>query len=700
MISDLGIIFKVYLISLGLQFLVWPWVSKWFKGLADGGWALGRVLGLLSISLPVWFVGHVLPVNTDLGVTIVILLLVLIGLRITQGCDPRIRVGPLRIIFVEEGLFLLGLVGLSLVRGFQPDILGLEKFMDFGFIKQYLVSSKLPVNDMWLAGESINYYSFGHFLASILTRIWGVGLAVGYNLMLAWILGTSLALSFSIIVSLGGGMIGGIMGSLLACLGGNSHVLWYLIKNNGLENYWYADATRFIANTIHEYPGYSFVVSDLHAHVLGLPVVLAFILVLVNFWRWLQAPAKGGQAAESSEPYYTIAADRRRFGTTFRLAVILGVLMGVMAMTNTWDVAIYGLLLVVFGVCKGTTLPRPNGREGPRLKPLLLGSDPLKLGLIIVVAGVVAVPWFLNFVSFSDGVALVDSRSPIWQMGVLWGGHIVVTLLGLWLAIGKKVKKKNLLVVALGMTAILLLIIPEILYVKDIYSSHQRANTMFKLTYQSFIMMSLLFGWVVGRMMTRCRPQPKAGRPLKVRNPLTLRCRALKVTNCLSLSLMFVLWGGLMIFPIQSFDSYYGGFKNYKGISGLSWLKKDNDKWEIIKYLEENRDNKNLVEAVGDSYSLLNSVSAFSGVPTVVGWRVHEWLWRGGYDVVREREGKVRNFYENGDRQILEDYDVGWVVVGVDEKKEYKVNESEIQKLGQIVWRGGDSYLVKITADR
>lgn len=621
MINDLGVIFKVYLISLGLQFLVWPWVSKWFGDLKDRGWALGRVLGLLAISLPIWFVGHALPVNTEIGIAITLLLLVLIGLRSVQHREKLNK-----IILIEEGLFFFGLLTLSLVRAFQPDILGLEKFMDFGFIKQYLISSSLPINDMWLAGESINYYSFGHFLASILVRVWGVGLGLGYNLILGWILGTSLALSFSVIVTLGGGVIGGLMGAFLTSLGGNSHALWYLLKNRGLTGYWYADATRFIENTIHEFPGYSFVVSDLHGHVLGFPIVLAFILVLIGVRSRLRG-------------------------------VILGIFIGVMMMTNTWDVAIYGLLLIVFGL-------------------LLLIYRKIKVRelfiLILIIggtAGATALPWLLTFRSFSDGVSLVSTRSPVWQMGVLWFGHVTITLLAFWLVWGKKIKKQYLAVVAIGLTSILLLLIPEMLYVRDIYSSHQRANTMFKLTYQAFIMMSLLFGWVVGNQKTKYFTRV----------------------------VMVFLWGGLMIFPVQAFSSYYGGFKKYQGLDGLVWLRKDKDRWGIIEYLEKNRDGKNLVEAVGDSYSKLNSVSAFSGTPTVVGWRVHEWLWRGGYDVVRKREGWVKDFYETENKNIIDDFNVGWVVVGPDEKKEYNVNENKIFSLGEVVWSGRESYLVKVT---
>jgi len=444
-------------------------------------------------------------------------------------------------------------------------------------------------------------------------------------------------LAFSIVINIGGGVVGGLMGSLLTCLGGNSHILWYLVKNKGFAGYWYADATRFIENTIHEFPGYSFVVSDLHAHVLGLPIVLAFILILV--------------------------------GKGVKNWVALGVLMGIMAMTNTWDVAVYGLLLGVFVLVNFKKVHIKN------------------LFLMIGVAGVVALPWLLNFSQISEGVIFVNQRSPIWQLGVLWGGHIAVTLIGLWLAIGKKVRKRNLMIFALGITAILLLLIPEVVYVKDIYGSHQRANTMFKLTYQAFIMMGLLFGWVIGKVMNNVRHSGKCS----LRN--ASRISMPKAVLCVAI---VILWAGFMLFPLQAFSSYYGGFKNYKGLDGLTWLKKDTDKWGMIEYLEKNRDGKNMVETVGDSYSKLNSVSAFSGTPTVVGWRVHEWLWRGGYDVVREREQMVRGFYEMGDEKLLEDFNVGWIVVGVDERKEYKIDEKELLKLGEVVFSGEEGYLIKL----
>lgn len=107
-----------------------------------------------------------------------------------------------------------------------------------------------------------------------------------------------------------------------------------------------------------------------------------------------------------------------------------------------------------------------------------------------------------------------------------------------------------------------------------------------------------------------------------------------------------------------------------------------------------------MVEAVGDSYTEFNAVSVFSGVPTIEGWRVHEWLWRGGYETVTQREAEVKTIYETYEtekrKELLERYNVGWILVGADENEKYEVNEEQIKALGEVVYQEGGTYLVKI----
>ena len=650
MTSDLVIIFQVYLISFGLQLIAWPWLFKFGKKLADYGWASGRVAVSLTTALIIWFFGHLkAAVNNDFGIAMTLLVIVfltwkVLGKEIKPAFKILRKIGGF--VLVEEILFAAGLVIYAIVRGYQPDILGLEKFMDFGFIKSYLSSSTLPANDMWWAGGAINYYSFGQFWAGVLIRIWGVGAGVGYNLMLAFILASTLSLAFSVVVNLFAEKelsrpkmtMAGLVGAALVTLGGNSHTLWSFLTKGTLTGYWYADATRFIHNTIHEFPGYSFVVSDLHGHVLSLPMVLIFILLLIAWQK-----------------------ERRRL-----TEIGLGILLGVMAMTNTWDSAIYGLLVVML-----LALCFLSGQ----LKVRKIMATLMVIGVGAVIT---ALPWLIGFKSISDGLAAVGERTPLWQLAVLWAIHVGVTVAALTVAVTGK--NKNWLVLALGLSAISLILLPEFIYVRDIYPSHPRANTMFKFTYQAFIMMGLLFGWLAGKVSN-------------IRN---------KVLSAMVTGGLFLLFGGLLIFPYLAFSSYYGGFRSYRGLDGFSFLyRRFPDEVAIINYLDKNRDGKNMIEAVGDSYTETDFISAFSGTATVVGWRVHEWLWRGGYEAVGKRDEEVKRFYEtvsDAERnEIIEKYNLGWVVVSAREKEKYKIDERKIRSLGEVVLVGKSAYLIKLS---
>ncbi|MBI1871791.1 hypothetical protein HYS10_00020 [Candidatus Collierbacteria bacterium] len=653
--ADFGIVLQVYFISLGLQLVAWPWLSKFLEKLVDRGWAGGRVILTLVIASVIWWLSYLkVPLNTVFGLTGVILVIIgLTGLRLKKDVKKVLSFvrSNWSLLLIEEVVFFCALTAFALIRGFQPNIVGLEKYMDFGFIKSYLASPTLPAPDMWFAGKLINYYSFGHFWASILIRIWGVIPAVGYNMVLAFIFASSFTLVLSIVVNLFGkgfkGILGGVLSGLMVTVGGNSHIIWYLIKNGNLNNYWYADATRFIANSIHEFASYSFVVSDLHAHLLALPVVLLFILFLSV---WIK--------------------DNRRF--VFDL--VLGFLLGIMAMANTWDIATYSLLLTVTALLR-IIFDRKNFFS-------IIGS----VMTILVSAILTALFWKMGFLAIASSLGIVKERSPLWQLAALWTGHLLIVFISWLFNLRFKILKRrpvirieNLLVLALGITAVLLIIIPEFVYATDIYKGHPRANTMFKLTFQAFIMMSLVAGWTAGRVFS-------------------IRYKVFRVIGTISI---FLLFGGFMLFPIKAYESYYGGFKEYRGLDGLIYLKtSDPNEAELIRYLEDNRDGENLVEAVGDSFTEFNTISAYSGVPSVLGWRAHEWLWRTTYDEVGVRDGEVKRFYENRDREetkrIIDKYNLGWIVITNEEREKYLVDEVGLRQLGQVVWQRGNEMLIKI----
>jgi len=208
-----------------------------------------------------------------------------------------------------ELVFLGAMMGWSVIRGFQPDIIGLEKFMDFGFIQSILQSRTFPPHDMWFQGGTINYYYFGHYLSAVMTMVSGMKPAVAYNLMIATLFGLSVSGGIAVGASVIGGimeimgdridsrkparwlMVGGLLAAFMIAVRGNLHTAGYFVNKwiganyswlpDANKGYWYPDATRYIPFTIHEFPMYSFVVADLHAHVINLPIVLLFLGGLV-----------------------------------------------------------------------------------------------------------------------------------------------------------------------------------------------------------------------------------------------------------------------------------------------------------------------------------------------------------------------------------------------------------------------------------
>ena len=645
--ADLLIIFKAYLMTLAWSFIAWPVVSKIFRELPDKGWAMGRIIFTVGISLIVWnlaYLGIPMNTNTGVGVSVAVALVVSMVFSINRERLPKHDFRrTIKFIVLEEYLFIVGFGLMAIVRGFAPEIHSLEKFMDYGFIKRYLESPVLPTGDMWMAMKNINYYSFGHFWSSVLIRILGVTPAIGYNLVLAFIAGTGLSMSFMVVSNLTtgkdkAGIIGGLIGSMAVMVGGNFHALWYLLSHLGMNGYWYADATRFIHNTIHEFPSYSFIVSDLHGHLLDLPMVLAFIGIYVV---WV----KQGKLI---------------------FEVLMGVLMGVMMMTNTWDLAVYGLLMIVFAI---TVL-----FSGKIRFVKLTRAAFVMMIMITLTAGL----WWVNFQSISNGVGLVKERTPLWQLAVLWTGGVIAGLLALMTSIKGK---QRLTVLSIFITVVLLIVIPELVYAKDIYPNHPRANTMFKLTYQAFIMMGLMLGVAAGQAAGGWKKKP------------SIRL----IVGFLSI----IIFSGSMIFPVNGFTSYYANFKEYKGLDGEAWMAEEMpEKYQASMFLRKNSNGMNMVEAVGDSYSNFNAVSVFSGVPTICGWRVHEWLWRGGYETVGLRDGEVKSIYEGKNKEevmkILSKYRVGWVLIGSDERQKYQVNETVLLSLGKIAWTDKNTYLIKV----
>ncbi len=642
-----------------------------FRKFIDVGYGFSKIIGIILISYVSFIAStfHILPFTKSSLLFISSLLLATSGIIFFR--NKKIIITSfrknLRVILFQEILFTAGLSFWAYVRGHQPDINGLEKFMDYGFINSILKSQYLPPVDMWFAGKSINYYWFGHFMAAVITKLSSIPAGVTYNLMLATILGFGLASAFSISGTLLKHLFpkvnkrvifaAGIISAAVLIFGGNFHTPFYALKE-GRDKYWYPDATRFIGynpetndKTIHEFPMYSFVVSDLHAHLLNFPLVLLYTALL---WR-------------------LVAKKERRLHDL----IFLGFLLGIMFTVSAWD---FGNYTLVTGIVLLVTTVK---RKGFNLYSLI--DTGIATGIIICTGLLTSLPFLLNFESIAQGIAFVKARTPLWQLSILWGfpAVLTVTIGFIVFKLRPKIKLSDLFVVALLISSWLLIFLPEVIYVKDIYiASHHRANTMFKLTYQAFVMSYLTSGYIV------------------VRSILFFK----DILPKLALSFFYlVILAGILWYPSFAIKSYYRDLENFIGLNGETWLLNSHpDTYATISFLRENTKGQPMIlEAPGDSYTEYNVISSYTGLPTVSGWFVHEWLWRGTAQIPQARVSDIDEIYTSEDlvktTSLLKKYNVSYVIVGEFERMKFpNINEEKFNQLGNVIFTQKTSKIYKL----
>lgn len=676
MINDFPSIFIWWLYFFGLGILSLPLTFILFKDFFDHGYALAKIIGILLVSYLSWLLVSlkVLPfTNWSLWLIVGLLLCFNFFLAKTvtfiKKSFKQIIRSKWKTFLLEEILFLICLTVWSFVRGFQPEIHGLEKFMDYGFVNSILRSSSFPPIDMWLSGNNINYYYFGHLVTAVLIKLSLTPPNIAYNLMIA----SLFALSFSISFSLGANLIkankkiknkkvfilGGSFTAFLLTLGGNLHPLWYWLTHQfSFLNYWYPDATRFIVeqfgatdNTIHEFPLYSFVVADLHGHLLNLPFVLLFLSLVFSFL--IKKKLTAGNI------------------------ILPALLLGIFYLTNAWDLPIYFLLL-------GLTVLWINylnhGYDWQTIKKTFFF-----VAGVLILAIIFTLPFHFNFKSMANGLSLVDFHSPSWMLLVLWGFPLTMTIS--WFLFLRKFKKRKLLspdyfVLIMLLVSWLLIIIPEVFYLKDIYiHSYQRANTMFKFTYQSFVMFSLAEGYIITNILVNSKKT---------------------ILKFLSLGIILFLVIFIFLYPYFAIRSSYGS-QEYESLDGLAYLGKlyPDDYQGILWLKKQIPDQPVILEAVGESYTDFARVSANTGLPTVLGWRVHEWLWRGSFDEAGKRTEEVKEIYEGKDinriKSLLRKYQVKFIFVGDMERQAYpQLKEEQLLKLGEIVFSSNQTKIYQL----
>src|SRR3989344_4812516 len=197
-IPDIAYLFQWWFMLFLLGNVFFPFISRLFPRFVDKGYIFSKILGIALVSYCVFLLGlaRIMPFNriTSIAIALIVALTLSLSTHLMPEGGKKAFESFLKtiksnwyIFFLEEILFLLALFFWSYIRSFSPDIHGLEKFMDFGFINSILRSEYFPPKDMWFTPFSINYYYFGHIVTAILTKFSQLPSGITFNLMVATI---------------------------------------------------------------------------------------------------------------------------------------------------------------------------------------------------------------------------------------------------------------------------------------------------------------------------------------------------------------------------------------------------------------------------------------------------------------------------------------------------------------------------------
>ncbi len=308
-------------------------------GLRDRGWGLAKTFGILGLSYFVW-----LPTSLKfwyyerLTVWVSLLLLAALGsfvfLKKRREILDFLR-RERNYILITEIVTLAAFLAFVAIRAADPDLWhifrGGEKPMELAFLNGILRSRTLPPLDPWFSGGYINYYYFGQFLFATLIQLTGIVPTTAFNLAIP----TLFALTISGAISVASGISGkwwvGMLAGWFMAVAGNLDGLQQFIgqvtayfAHNAIPPFDYWASSRVIPYTINEFPFWSFLYADLHAHVIDLPVTLLAIGVSVSL-------------------IMSASHTKQRF--PFAALTVGAFALGSMAVINAWDAPTYGIFI-------------------------------------------------------------------------------------------------------------------------------------------------------------------------------------------------------------------------------------------------------------------------------------------------------------------------------------------------------------------
>jgi len=248
-----------------------------------------------------------------------------------------------RLVLLVEVLFFIAFAFLTIIRAANPEAVGTEKPMELAFINAILRSDSIPPHDPWLSGYAISYYYFGYVIIAMIAKFTATPGSVAFNLGISLIFGLCAVGTYGIVFNLlnsrkqnkiirtgdqqtrfhFAALLAPLFVLVVSNLEGFLHMLhtrgmlwsrdstgkltsafwkWLDIKDLNIPPqepfswiptrfWWWWRASRVLQDydlagnlkeIINEFPFFSFLLADLHPHVLVMPFTYLVITLALN----------------------------------------------------------------------------------------------------------------------------------------------------------------------------------------------------------------------------------------------------------------------------------------------------------------------------------------------------------------------------------------------------------------------------------
>ncbi len=267
---------------------------------------------------------------------------------------------------------------------------------------------------------------------------------------------------------------------------------------------------------------------------------------------------------------------------------------------------------------------------------------------------------------------------------------VTLILTGLWIrpatnSDAPRAGQPDLFALLLLLGGALLTAAVEFVFVRDMFGT--RMNTVFKFYYQAWTVWAIAGGFALTSLLTAHGVWPKLA----------------------GATISLLIAGGLL-YPIFAAQSRTDGFSRRPTLDGAAHLNTTRpDDAAAIAWLNATVSGAPVIaEAPADryaAYSYYGRISAFTGLPTLLGWGGHQHQWRGNYDEPARREPLIETLFNSVDeraaRAVIEEFNVRYVIVGLPERNRYSAEGlAKFERLGKPVFQSGGTIIYQIAPSR